>query len=69
MEADELRDVFKKHIVYQKPSTNPMAKLLTPGIGSSEGETWSKHRHIINPAFHLQRLKVAVFLWCSLNGS
>ncbi|KAM7472526.1 hypothetical protein LguiA_010709 [Lonicera macranthoides] len=36
---------------------NPLAKFLLTGVGSLEGEKWSKHRRIISPAFTLDKLK------------
>ncbi|KAK9085345.1 hypothetical protein Sjap_025756 [Stephania japonica] len=39
---------------------NPFTKLLAGGIVSYEGEKWAKHRRIITPAFHLEKLKLMV---------
>ncbi|KEH38474.1 cytochrome P450 family 72 protein [Medicago truncatula] len=48
-----IRDVFNKMYDFQKPNANPLGKLLANGLASHEGEQWSKHRKIINPAFHI----------------
>ncbi|XP_039686605.1 cytochrome P450 72A68-like isoform X8 [Medicago truncatula] len=53
-----IRDVFNKMYDFQKPIANPLGKLLANGLISHEGEQWSKHRKIINPAFHLEKLKI-----------
>ncbi|KAK4483688.1 hypothetical protein RD792_010889, partial [Penstemon davidsonii] len=41
----------------QKPKLNPLIKILTKGLTTLEGEKWAEHRRIINPAFHLEKLK------------
>ncbi|XP_016651733.1 PREDICTED: cytochrome P450 72A15-like [Prunus mume] len=45
---------------FNKPPLNPLILILTKGLASLEGEKWAKHRRIINPAFHLERLKEMV---------
>jgi cytochrome P450 len=35
-------------------------KMLHNGVSSQEGEKWAKHRRIISPAFHLEKLKVTL---------
>ncbi|PQQ18731.1 cytochrome P450 CYP72A219-like [Prunus yedoensis var. nudiflora] len=42
---------------FQKPVINPLVKLLATGLPNYEGEKWAKHRKIINPGFHLEKLK------------
>ncbi|XP_062011784.1 cytochrome P450 72A397-like isoform X2 [Rosa rugosa] len=37
--------------------SNPLLKLLAAGLASYEGEKWVKHRRIINPTFHVEKLK------------
>ena len=44
--------------IFQKPKTNPLGKLLMTGMLAYEGEKWVKHRNLVNPAFHLEKLKV-----------
>ncbi|KAF9672633.1 hypothetical protein SADUNF_Sadunf11G0063000 [Salix dunnii] len=57
MNPDQIRDVFMKINEYQK-ATHPQLKPLACGLASHEGEKWAKHRKIINPAFHQEKLKV-----------
>ncbi|XP_045801116.1 cytochrome P450 72A68-like isoform X3 [Trifolium pratense] len=53
-----IKDVLNKNYDFPKPQSNPLVKLLAYGLVSLEGEQWSKHRKIINPAFHLEKLKI-----------
>lgn len=54
-----IREILRKNDVYQKPLPE-MGKILTGGLVVLEGEKWAKHRKIVNPAFHLDKLKVSV---------
>lgn len=53
-----IREILSKSYIYQKIQGNPITKLLAQGLVSYEAEKWAKHRKIINPAFHLDKLKV-----------
>ncbi|KAI7756179.1 hypothetical protein M8C21_027752, partial [Ambrosia artemisiifolia] len=53
-----IREVFANYNTYQKQrSGNPLTKLLARGLADAEGDQWVKHRKIINPAFHMEKLK------------
>ncbi|RDX75368.1 11-oxo-beta-amyrin 30-oxidase, partial [Mucuna pruriens] len=52
-----IKDVFNKISDFGKLNMNPQVRLLVPGLVSHEGEKWTKHRKIINPAFNLEKLK------------
>jgi cytochrome P450 len=58
MRPEQLKEVFSKIYDFPKIGGNPLAKLLATGLATYEGEKWAKHRKIINPAFHLEKLKV-----------
>ncbi|XP_047062687.1 cytochrome P450 72A14-like [Lolium rigidum] len=45
------------HFEKLTPTLGRIQRLLHNGLGSHEGEKWAKHRRIINPAFHLEKLK------------
>jgi cytochrome P450 len=42
---------------FEKLKFPALSKMLGDGVASHEGEKWVKHRRILNPAFHLEKLK------------
>ena len=56
-----VKDVFNKIDDFPKPHTNPLVLFLTAGLAEYEGEKWVKHRKIISPAFHMEKVKVLIF--------
>ncbi|XP_049374072.1 cytochrome P450 CYP72A219-like [Solanum verrucosum] len=68
MESEQIREIFAKNYVYQKPHhNNPVANLLARGIANYEEDKWAKHRKILKPAFHMEKLKLmlpAFYLSC-----
>ncbi|XP_052170139.1 cytochrome P450 CYP72A219-like [Diospyros lotus] len=57
MEPQLIKEILSKNFHFQKPQTNPLVKLLATGLADYDGHKWAKHRKIINPAFHLEKLK------------
>ncbi|KAJ9554675.1 hypothetical protein OSB04_018720 [Centaurea solstitialis] len=64
-----IREVLANHYQFQKPrGGNPLTKLLARGVIDAEADQWVKHRKIINPAFHVEKLKhmvPAFYMSCS----
>ncbi|KAJ0046905.1 hypothetical protein Pint_04877 [Pistacia integerrima] len=58
MNPDQLKEIFSRHNDFHKPKANPLLKYLASGLVDYEGDKWSKHRRLINPAFHLDKLKL-----------
>ncbi|KAK8933467.1 Secologanin synthase [Platanthera zijinensis] len=58
MNPDLIREIFStKFEQFEKLKISPLGKLLITGLVKYEGEKWARHRRIINPAFHAEKLK------------
>lgn len=42
---------------FAKPKISSLGRLLATGLANYDGEKWARHRRIINPAFHVEKLK------------
>ncbi|CAD6203500.1 unnamed protein product [Miscanthus lutarioriparius] len=52
------RDVLSNKFGHlEKPNFPALTKLLADDVAGLEGEKWVKHRRILNPAFHVEKLK------------
>ena len=58
-----IKDILSRPNEFQRPQHEPLRDSIVSGLVVSEGEKWTKHRHIINPAFHLDSIKVGSFLF------
>ncbi|PSR98839.1 Cytochrome P450 CYP72A219 like [Actinidia chinensis var. chinensis] len=63
MDPELVKEVLSLNFNYKKPKSNPLVKFLANGLASHDDELWAKHRKIINPAFHLEKLKVTMILY------
>lgn len=58
MDPEAIREVLNLINDFPKPTLTPLSKFLITGLVDLDGDKWSKHRKIINPAFNLAKLKV-----------
>lgn len=56
-DPEQIKQVFNKMHDFTKPKFDSIAKCLFVGLVSYEGDEWAKHRKIINPAFHIDKLR------------
>ncbi|PON98583.1 Cytochrome P450, E-class, group I [Trema orientale] len=57
MNPKHLKDIFNNYNDFRKPNINFFIRYVADGIILDDGEKWAKRRKIINPAFHLAKLK------------
>jgi cytochrome P450 len=43
---------------FEKFTNKRLSKLIALGLVTYDGEKWARHRRILNPVFHLEKLKV-----------
>ncbi|XP_019193427.1 PREDICTED: cytochrome P450 CYP72A219-like isoform X3 [Ipomoea nil] len=63
MDPELIREIFSKYTVFQRPP-----RILLSGLATYEKDKWVKHRRLLNPGFHAERLKhmvPAFYLSCS----
>ncbi|KAL6615619.1 hypothetical protein ACP70R_037889 [Stipagrostis hirtigluma subsp. patula] len=59
IDPDVAKDVLSnKFGHFEKLKFPALFKLFADGLASQEGEKWVKHRRILNPAFHMEKLKL-----------
>ncbi|BAD61160.1 cytochrome P450-like [Oryza sativa Japonica Group] len=57
-EPELVKDILSnKFGHFEKFTLKSLGKLIALGLASYEGEKWARHRRILNPAFHLEKLK------------
>ncbi|KAG5597300.1 hypothetical protein H5410_038532 [Solanum commersonii] len=56
-QSSSLFSVTPSTKMHKNKHSNPFAKLLVQGLVTLEEQKWAKHRKIINPAFHFEKLK------------
>ncbi|XP_071729203.1 cytochrome P450 CYP72A219-like [Rutidosis leptorrhynchoides] len=57
-EPTMIREILTNYSTFQKSrAAKPLMRKLIKGLLDVEGEQWVKHRKIINPAFHAEKLK------------
>ncbi|KAK9267756.1 hypothetical protein L1049_010190 [Liquidambar formosana] len=58
MEPELIKEILNnKSGDFGKMQVNSFTKLFTNGLANIDGEIWAKHRKIINPSFHMEKLK------------
>ena len=58
IDPEQIREIMSKPSVFHKMHPNPLGDMILGGLISSEDAKWSRDRKIMNPAFHLEKLKV-----------
>ena len=59
-DPEMIKEIINDNIKYRVPETNPFFKLFIHGLAFLEGDMWTKHRRLLNPAFHAEKLKVKI---------
>ncbi|KAL8110255.1 cytochrome P450 72A15-like isoform X1 [Apium graveolens] len=52
-----VKDILSRPNEFRKPGNDQMGTVLAGGLFMSEGTTWTKHKKILNPSFHMDKIK------------
>lgn len=66
MNPQLIKEVFNKVYDFPKTHTFPLLALITDGLANADGDKWARHRRIINPAFHFEKIKVSRFSFSNI---
>ncbi|KAL3502802.1 hypothetical protein ACH5RR_037251 [Cinchona calisaya] len=55
-----IREATQNINLFHMPEGSQINRLLAPGLVSYNGDKWTKHRKLLNPAFHGEKLKLMV---------
>lgn len=58
VDPELIKEILTKPKVFHKPVPDPIGETIVGGLLYLEDEKWVKRRKIINPAFHMEKLKV-----------
>ncbi|KAL2247423.1 UNVERIFIED_CONTAM: Cytochrome [Sesamum indicum] len=67
-DPEHIKEILSKPGLFHKPLPDPIGETIVGGLAYLEDDRWAKHRRIMNPAFHMEKLKnmiPAMFLSCS----
>lgn len=54
---EDMNVILTKIYDFQKTIPNPFVKRITNGLSRLEGQKWAQERKLLNPAFHMDKLK------------
>ncbi|XP_050208248.1 cytochrome P450 72A397-like [Mercurialis annua] len=57
MDPELIKEILTRNFDFQSPEASPTMKFFVKGLANIDGDKWAKHRNIINPAFHIDKLK------------
>ncbi|MCD7459564.1 hypothetical protein HAX54_041300 [Datura stramonium] len=60
-----IREVLNRYNEFHKPEANAFINMFVTGLASYDGEKWDTHRKILNPAFHVEKLKRMFPAFCA----
>lgn len=55
-----VKQVLNQTYRFKKLRQNPIVKMFANGLASIDGDQWTQHRKLLNPAFLSPKLKVLV---------
>ncbi|PHT32661.1 hypothetical protein CQW23_28998 [Capsicum baccatum] len=59
-----IREVVNRYNEFEKPKSNAFIDMFVTGLASYKGEKWESHKKILNPAFHVEKLKRTFPAFC-----